>query len=172
MICTGYILFVNLLSLIIRRTKLVQRNETAWSTNRIVALTLGIVFTLVAIVGFLTPTENSTGVRAVFGIFDVDTIHSIIHLLFGLLGIAAAFTGYSRRFNQAFGVIYIVLALLGLIPALYFPAGAYGHDSGLFLGLIHLSVADHILHLVTGLVAAAVGFGVSDTGRVERRATI
>ena len=151
---------------------MVQRNNTVWTPNRILALTLGIVFTLVAIVGFLTPLENSTGVRAELGIFDVDTVHSIVHLLFGLVGIAAAFMGFSRRYNQAFGVIYIVLALLGLIPALYFPAGSFGTDNGLFLGLMHLSIADHVLHLVTGLAAAAVGFGVSDTGRIERRATI
>ena len=149
---------------------MVQRNDSVWTPNRILALTLGIVFTLVAIVGFLTPMENSTGVRAELGIFDVDTLHSIVHLLFGLVGIAAAFMGFSRRYNQAFGVIYIVLGLLGLIPALYFPAGSFGTDSGLFLGLMHLSIADHILHLVTGIVAAAVGFGVTD--RAERRATV
>ena len=136
------------------------------------ALTLGIVFILVAIVGFLTPLENSTGVRAELGIFDVDTIHSIVHLLFGVVGVAAAFMGFSRRFNQAFGVIYIVLALLGLIPALYFPAGSFGHDSGLFLGLMHLSIADHILHLVTGLAAAAVGFGFAGNETTARRATL
>lgn len=149
---------------------MLQRNDSVWTPNRILALTLGIVFTLVAILGFLTPTENATGVRAVLGIFDVDTFHSIVHLLFGLLGIAAAFMGFSQRYNQAFGVIYIVLALLGLIPALYFPAGAYGHDGGLFLGLMHLSIGDHILHFVTGLAAAVVGFGLTD--RMGRRATL
>ena len=149
---------------------MLQRTNSDWPPNRVLALTLGIVFTLVALLGFLTPLENATGVRAELGIFDVDTLHSIVHLLFGLLGIAAAFMGFSRRYNQAFGVIYIVLALLGLIPALYFPAGSFGTDSGLFLGLMHLSIADHILHLVTGLAAAAVGFGIAD--RVERRATI
>lgn len=157
-----------------RRTTLVQRNDSAsvWTPNRIVALTLGIVFILVAIIGFLTPTENATGVRAELGIFDVDTIHSIVHLLFGVVGVAAAFMGFSRRFNQAFGVIYIVLALLGLIPALYFPAGSFGTDNGLFLGLMHLSIADHILHLVTGLAAAAVGFGFAGNEPAARRSTL
>ncbi len=151
---------------------MVQRNDSVWTLNRIVALGLGVVFLLVAIVGFLTPMENSTGVRAELGIFDVDTIHSIVHLLFGILGIAAAFTGFSRRFNQGFGVIYIVLGLLGLIPALYFPAGSFGTDSGLFLGLMHLSIADHVLHLVTGLLAAVVGFGFVGNEIQARRATL
>ncbi len=151
---------------------MVQRTETDWSANRIVALTLGVVFTLIGIIGFFLPAENATGVQALLGIFDVDRVHNAVHLIFGILGIAAAFTGQSRTFNQAFGVIYIVLALLGLIPALYFPAGSFGHDGGLFLGLMHLSVADHILHFVTGLVAAAVGFGLVGADRTARRATL
>lgn len=149
---------------------MVQRTETQWSTNRIFALVLGIVFTLISIIGFLTPTENSTGVQAIFGLFDVDGVHNVVHLLFGLLGIAAAFTGYARRYNQVFGVIYVVLALLGLIPALYFPAGSFGHDNGLFLGLMHINAGDHILHLVTGLAALYVGFVVDRVNGMNRSA--
>ena len=85
-----------------------------------------------------------------------------IYLLSGILGIAAAFMGWSRTFNRAFGIIYVVLGLLGLIPALYFPSGAFGQDSGLFLGLTHINAADHILHLVIGLAAVAVGFMMRD----------
>lgn len=150
---------------------MVQRTETNWSVNRIVALALGIILTIVGIIGFFTPMENSTGVRAVFGIFDVDTLHSIIHLVTGLLGIAAAFTGQSRLYNQVFGVVYTLLGLLALIPALYFPVGSYGTDAGRFLGLIHISVADQILHLVAGLVALYVGFLSERAGRGVGRAT-
>lgn len=145
---------------------MVNQAQTTWSTNRIVALALGVVLTLIGIIGFFIPAENSTGVQALLGIFDVDLLHNIVHLITGLLGIAAAFTGMSRTFNQVFGVVYIVLGLLGLIPALYFPAGSYGQDSGLFLGLIHINAADHVLHLVIGIVAAAVGFFLERVGRV------
>ncbi len=132
-----------------------------WTTNRIVALVLGIIYALLGIVGFFTPVENSTGVQAVFGLFDADTVHNIIHLVIGLIGIAAAFTGQSRTYNQSFGIFYIVLTILGLIPALYFPAGSYGHDAGLFLGLFHLNVWDHILNIIAGIVAAVVGFALA-----------
>jgi len=138
------------------------QQTTEWTTNRIVALVIGVVLLLVGIIGFFVPPENPTGVQALFGIFDVDVVHNLVHVVTGILGIAAAFTGWSRRFNQVFGIIYILLGLLGLIPALYFPAGTYGTDRGLFLGLMHINAGDHVLHLVVGIVAAAVGFFVAD----------
>ncbi|GAC1348607.1 MAG: hypothetical protein NVS4B7_18010 [Ktedonobacteraceae bacterium] len=141
---------------------MVSRTTSTWTTNRIVALAIGIVMVIIGIIGFFIPAENSTGVQSLLGIFDVDLVHNLIHLLTGVLGIAAAFTGWSRTFNRTFGVIYIVLGLVGLIPALYFPSGSFGHDNGLFLGLTHLNAGDHILHLVVGLAAAAVGFAVHD----------
>ncbi len=142
---------------------MLQRATNQWTANRILALVLGIIFTLLGIIGFFTSPENSTGVQAILGIFDSDLIHNIFYLITGLLGIAAAFTGYSRTYNRVFGVVYLLLGLLGLIPALYFPAGAYGTDHGLFLGITHLNAGDHILHLIAGLLALAVGFFVTDS---------
>ncbi len=130
-----------------------------WSINRVTALVLGIIFLLLGLIGLVTPPENSTGVRAILGIFDGDLFHSIFYILTGLIGIVAAFTERFRVFNQVFGVVYILIGLLALIPALYFPAGSYYvHDHGLFLGLTHMNAGDHILHLVTGIIAAIVGF--------------
>lgn len=135
---------------------MVQQTRTTWTTNRMFALVLGIVLLLIGVIGFFIPTENGTGVQALFGIFDVDVVHNLVHVLSGLIAIAAAFGGFSVAYNRIFGVIYTLIGLLGLIPALYFPT--YGTDSGLFLGLMHLSIADHVLHLVIGLSAMAVGF--------------
>lgn len=129
-----------------------QRTTTDWTTNRIVALVIGVVYTLVGIVGFFV--SSSMAVGNLLG-FDVDLVHNLIHLVTGLVALAAVFSGWSRRFNQAFGIIYIVLGIAGLIyPALYF--------NGLLLGLTHVNALDHGLHLVTGLVAAGVGFFVAD----------
>ena len=129
-----------------------------WSINRVCALVLGVIFLILGVIGFFTPTENSTGVRAILGIFDSDTVHSIFYVVTGLLGIVASYTGSFRIFNQTFGVVYILLGLLALIPALYFPAGSFGNDHGLFLGLTHMNAGDHILHLIAGVIAAVVGF--------------
>lgn len=132
-----------------------QRETGVWTTNRIVALVIGIVLTLVGILGFFVSSSMARG--SLLG-FDVDLVHNLIHLVTGLIALAAVFSGWSRRFNQIFGIIYIVLGLVGLIyPALYF--------NGLLLGLTHVNAADHVLHLVIGIVAAAVGFSGANNYR-------
>jgi len=127
-----------------------------WTANRILALVLGVVFTLVGILGFFA--TSSMQPASLFG-FGVDVIHNIIHLVIGLAGLAAAFTGWSRRYNQVFGVIYLVLGIAGLIPPLHF-----GMMGGMrLLGLTYVNGADNVLHLVVGIVQIAVGFFIHDT---------
>jgi hypothetical protein len=121
-------------------------------TNRIVALVIGIVFSLIGLAGFLVSSSMAKG--NLMG-FDVDLVHNLIHLITGIAALAAAFMEWSRRFNQIFGIIYLIVGLAGLVyPGLYF--------NGLLLGLMHVNAADHVLHLVVGLVAAGVGFFVRD----------
>lgn len=128
--------------------------QTIWTLNRIVAFVIGIVFLLIGILGLIFDTTSGS----LLG-FDVDLVHNLVHLLTGILGLAAAFTGWSRRFNQIFGIIYIVVGIAGLFPFLYF-------DQRL-LGLMHVDAADNVLHLIVGLIAAGVGFFVIDSGRAR-----
>ncbi len=148
---------------------MIRETRATWTPNRTLALIVGIVFTILGLVGFFTPLENSTGVRAVFGIFDSDNFGNVLYLITGLLGIAAAFTGLSVMYNRVFGVVYTLIGLLGLIPALYSPV--YGNDNGRFLGLTHLNVADHILQIVLGLIALAIGFYLLGARGAARRAS-
>ena len=142
--------------------------RATWTPNRTLALIIGVIFTILGVVGFLTPIENSTGVKAVLGIFDADTFGNVFYLITGLLGLAATFIGQSVTYNRIFGVVYTLIGLLGLIPALYSPV--YGNDNGRFLGLTHLSVADHILDIVLGLLALAIGFYLLGAQGANRRA--
>lgn len=128
---------------------MVARSTSAWTTNRVVALGIGVVFLIIGMLGLIFDTTSGN----LLG-FDVDLVHNLVHLLTGILGIVAAMTGWSRRFNQVFGIVYLLVGLAGLIPGLYF-------DQRL-LGLMHVNAADHVLHLLVGLVAAAVGFFVHD----------
>ncbi len=144
---------------------MVQQSTSAWTVNRIVALVIGVVFLLVGILGLIFDTTGGY----LLG-FQVDLVHNFVHLLTGILGVWAAFGGWSRWFNRVFGIIYILVGLAGLVPAFYF--------GGKLLGLMAINGADNVLHLVVGLVAALVGFFVTDavsgytggTGRTDTMA--
>jgi hypothetical protein len=136
------------------------QTQTAWTANRIVAFVIGIVFLIIGILGLILHTTSGS----IFG-FQVDLVHNLVHLVTGILGIAAAYTGRSRLFNQVFGIIYLVLGILGLFPAVYY--------DGRLLGIMHVNGADNLLHLIVGVVASAVGFFVreNDTGPIIGRNT-
>lgn len=111
----------------------------------------GVVFLVVAVLGFLTP--GGTGMEAdparaphVLGLFPVNLLHNIVHLLFGLWGLAAArsWSG-ARTYGRAGAVIYLVLALLGFVS----PSG---------FGLVPLGGHDIWLHLVLAAGLAWIGF--------------
>ncbi|TSC66000.1 MAG: hypothetical protein CEO22_270 [Candidatus Berkelbacteria bacterium Gr01-1014_85] len=113
-----------------------------------IALVLGIVFVLVGVLGFvpaLTPDGN------LLGIFGVDAIHNIIHILSGAAAIFAATNSYgaTRMYFQVFGVIYALVAILGFITA----------DGEKILGLIASNTADTWLHVAIAAVALYVGYG-------------
>jgi Domain of unknown function (DUF4383) len=129
------------------------------SIQRTVALLVGIVFVLVGVLGFI-PALVPGG--ALLGIFGVNALHSIVHVLFGVLGIAAAYTGMSRMYNRVIGVVYLALAVLGFIPALVI--------NGNLLGLVSINLADNFLHLVVGGVLVIVGFFVADRATSTARA--
>jgi hypothetical protein len=109
------------------------------------ALVLGVVTLLVGILGFVM---NPTG-GLLLGIFAVNQPHNLIHLVTGLAGIAAAFLGFARVFCQMFGVVYLLVGVLGLVATVI---------QGMLLGLIHNNMADNVLHLAIGASAAYVGF--------------
>lgn len=134
---------------------MIDRRETAttaWTANRIVTFVIGVVFTLIGLAGFFVSSSMARG--NLLG-FDVDIVHNIVHLVTGLIALAAAFTGWSRRFNQIFGILYLLIGLAGLIyPTFY--------ANGLMFGIMHTNAADHVLHIVVGVVAAAIGFFAKD----------
>ena len=119
-----------------------------------VARLLGIVFLLVGILGFVpgVTTELYDGLdfagddsqAELLGIFKVSVLHNIVHLLFGVAGLALAGTASgARMYLLGGGALYLALWLLGLIGGLdWVPA----------------NTADNWLHLVLGV--AMIGAGV------------
>lgn len=93
----------------------------------------------------LTPDNN------LLGIFRVDTLHNLIHLLSGAAALAAAYTSAraSRLYFQVFGIVYGLVTLLGLMSG----------ESNI-LGLVANNMADVVLH--AAITAGALYFGFVD----------
>jgi hypothetical protein len=124
---------------------------------RTFALVVGIAFLALGLLGLiLAPTRG-----LLLGTFAVDTLHNLVHLVVGALGLGAYYAGWnwSRLYSQGLGVVYIVIGLLGLIPPLV--------SGGALLGIMHINMADNLLHLVVGGIAAYIGFTARERGRVE-----
>ena len=121
---------------------------------QIAALLYGIVFLLVGIAGFIPGvTQNlgdlqfagHEGHAMLLGVFHVSILHNIVHLLFGVAGIALARTpGSARQYLLWGGIIYLGLFLYGLF---------IDYDSA--ANFVPLSDANNWLHL--GLGATMVG---------------
>lgn len=110
---------------------------------RIIAVLFGISFIFAGMAGFM-PAFTTNG--ALFGIFEVNSMHNMIHLASGVLAIMAA-TRYrfTRLYFLVFGAIYTVVAILGF---------ARGGD----LYLMHVNMADNFLHLGIGVISLFLGY--------------
>ncbi len=105
----------------------------------------GWILLLVGVLGFIPGIVTSSGL--LLGIFQVDALHNIIHILTGLIGIfAAGGLKASKNYFKIFGIVYALVTILGFI----------GGTS--VLGLIAINAADNWLHVVITLVALYFGF--------------
>ena len=131
--------------------------------TRYFALVYGIVFLAVGVAGFIPglvispePTADvaaEAGFGHLFGLFPVNWLHNLVHIAFGIWGLAAYRTfAQARLYARGVAVIYAVLAVMGLIPVL---------DTT--FGLIPLYGHDVWLHIVLAAVAAFFGFASAST---------
>ncbi len=128
---------------------------------RLFARWFGIVYILVGILGFIPginimmmPEDGvtvGTSYGHLLGLFPVNVIHNIVHLLIGGWGLlSAASLAQARTYARSIAVIYGVLAIFGFIAPL----------SSLF-GLAPLFSHDIWLHALSAVVAAYFGWGVT-----------
>jgi hypothetical protein len=121
--------------------------DASGTINKTLALVFGVVYALVGVAGFLVtgdvPFAGDQGNPLV--LFDVNGLHNIVHLLIGVALIAASRRlDTARGANLAIGVTYLLLGVLG--PVI--------NDTP--VDIIGLNGADHVLHLVSGALLAAV----------------
>lgn len=117
-------------------------------TQRIAQI-FGLVFVLVAVLGFITSKGSMEADPAmaprILGLFPVNLLHNVVHLLFGVWGLMAAksFAG-AKNYGIAAGAIYLVLAIAG-----YFIPDTFG--------LIPIGGNDIWLHGVLAVALLLVG---------------
>ncbi len=131
------------------------------------ALVFGIAFLGVGVLGFIPGiTSNydelkfagSDSNAELLGIFQVSILHNIVHLLFGIAGIAMARAwDTARTYLLGAGIIYVVLFVYGLFV---------GADDD--ANFVPMNDADDWLHLVLGVAMVGLGFAL---GRREALAT-
>jgi hypothetical protein len=136
----------------LERSALKQEIHSMNTTIQKLAAVFGVVFILVAIVGFVTPggmamqPADPASAPKILGLFPVNLLHNLVHLLFGIWGLAAS-RGWSasRQFFIIAGIIYAVLTVVGFLS----PTG---------FGLVPLAGADIGLHAVLAIVMLAIGY--------------
>ncbi len=133
--------------------------------TRYFALILGIAFLGAGILGFVPallslpegapPLRLESGHGHLLGLFPVNVLHNLVHLIFGVWGIVVWRNfAASRVYARSVAVIYGVLAVFGFIPGL-----------NTLFGLVPLHGNDIWLH---GLIAiASAYFGYAPVTNVE-----
>ena len=124
-----------------------------------VAQVFGWVFIVVAAAGFvMAPTAMDADMENapwLFGLFPVNLLHNLVHLLFGAWGVLAARSwDAAKRYCVVGGAAYLLLAVLGLVTPTLF-------------GLVPIGGNDVWLHALFGL--ALVGAGVTARAPVVER---
>lgn len=126
-------------------------------TVQLLATLVAATFVLVGIIGFIPGLTTNLydglefagddGDAAILGVFETSVLHNLIHLAFGLVGLALARTwSGARTFLIGGGIVYIALWLLGLVSG---------------LNWVPVNDADDWLHFILGV--AMIGLGVVTT---------
>ena len=110
--------------------------------SRIYAVVFGVIYTLVGLVGLLIAPTLAT---ASLIVFPVNVLHNAVHILVGVLGIAAFVSGRTIEYARVVAIVFAVLTIAGFLPQ---P----------LLGLVPLGGLDIALHAATALLAAAAGW--------------
>lgn len=111
----------------------------------------GIVFALIGILGFFP-----NGIVGIGGFFEANTAHNIVHLLSAVVFFIAASKDerVASMTLTIFGVVYLLVALLGIVQS----------DQGManILGIIQTNTADTYLHIVLGLAFLGTGLATKN----------
>jgi hypothetical protein len=120
-------------------------------TSRGFAQLMGVVFLAFGLLGFIPgmksppPAESVSGLALnagyghLFGLFPINWVHNIVHVVVGIAGLSSTASHSSaRKFARGLAWCYGILAVMGLFPLLNMTFGLipiYGHDVWLHAGI-------------------------------------
>ena len=131
------------------------------SPNRLLGAVFGVVYLLVGLLGFAyTGFSDFAGTDTndkILGIFEVNPLHNIAHLLIGALLLFAARAGVSaaKGANTLVGAVYLLLGIVGLFIL----------DSD--ANILSLNSADNVLHLASAVLLLGVGLSQDKNVRAD-----
>jgi hypothetical protein len=130
------------------------------SPNRLVATIFGAVYILVGLLGFAV--TGGVGFLAtegglLLGIFMVNPLHNIAHLLIGAALLIAGLVSAraAKTVNIVVGATYLLLGIVGFFLV------------GTALNILALNTFDHFLHLASAIVLLGVGLAAERGTRSE-----
>jgi hypothetical protein len=128
-------------------------NGTTGTNGRTVpemlALAFGAVYLLVGIIGFfVTGFDNFAGNsqhEMLIGLFMINPLHNIAHILVGVAGLALGRTlAGARSYGWMLAVLYAVLFVYGLIAV------------GKSWDFLNINAGDNVLHILTAAVGVVI----------------
>jgi len=130
------------------------RHDVDWI--RKLTMAFGVVFLLVGILGFIPGITTHygdmqfaghTSNAKLLGIFQVSILHNIVHLLFGVAGLAAARNARTAAtYLLGGGIVYAVVWLYGWFV-----------DNTSSANFVPLNTADNWLHFILAVAMIALG---------------
>lgn len=128
------------------------------SVNQLVGYGFGATYVVVGLLGFTVSGEHAfAGEHGghLLGIFAVNGLHNVVHLLVGaaLIAAAAAGTAVSKAVNTVVGAVYLLVGVVGVL---------IGSGS---LNLLALNAPDHALHFASAIALMAIGLAADRARR-------
>ncbi len=128
------------------------RSPLTRSPNRLVGVIFGAVYLLVALLGFLVTGGvgfASNQGALLLGIFEVNWLHNIVHLLIGAALLIGGLSNVSaaKSVNGIVGAVYLLVGIVGFF-IVDTPAD-----------ILALNTPDHFLHLASAVILLGVAFG-------------
>ena len=106
------------------------------------AMVVGVVLLLVGLIGFVN--------NPILGLFGVNMLQNVLHLVGGALGVWLGMKGNAKAFNMWFGVVAGVVGILGFVPGV----------ADLLTSLLNINAQISVLHVVLGVVSLGVVYGL------------